>query len=311
MPSLTTIFEASSIEAYAEAFGPDWNTQCRQLSAGPFSFTEKRIDLEGIALCWDSFASSVQAIQTRKSPGLSLTLPLTDTPPAIVQCRELDTSNAILLLPGSTLHYTAPIGFEAFTVDIHHRMLSSSIPPTEAHPIAAIASSDREKLLELALYMSQQLESMLSPSPNELSHWRQQILQHLNPILDCFSPSKKSKSIHKALHSDALIKSIQGYLADWKSDTPPSITSMSKELGISSSTAYRLFQKWCGTSPYKFHLIERLHHFRKSLILGPHTRGAVTEAASSAGFSDYNRAIQHYKHFFGETPTQTLASVGK
>ncbi|WP_018968586.1 helix-turn-helix domain-containing protein [Rubritalea marina] len=303
-PRVQTL-HAKSIDHFADAFGPDWHTECRQLNSGPFYFEETHVDLDGVNLCWDTFGASVAAKQTRLSPGFTLNLILSAPSPALVNCREVGLHSIVLVTPNTPLEYTAPEGIQVLTIDVDFDRFPFDFDNALPHPVTSVDPTLKDKLVTLSSDITESLKSNTA-STRELNAYSDEVLHLLTFLLEpYFSPSpSEQKEIAKALRSSAVLEEMKSYLRDLSRSSPPSISEMAEQLSLSEATAYRLFKNWCTIPPYQFHLIEKLHCFRTRLIEKPET--SVTNAALEAGFSDYSRAIQQYRHFFGETPSATL-----
>jgi len=77
--------------------------------------------------------------------------------------------------------------------------------------------------------------------------------------------------------------------------------------GLSRYELARQFRALCGTSPYRYLLMRRLHHARKQLA-GPH---ALAEIALDAGFADQAHFTRMFKAAFGLTPASYRALRGR
>ncbi|MEM8885413.1 MAG: helix-turn-helix transcriptional regulator [Planctomycetota bacterium] len=85
-----------------------------------------------------------------------------------------------------------------------------------------------------------------------------------------------------------------------------SVPELARGAGVSERTLYELFAREVGTSPYDYVLARRLQQVRRLLRADPVKRGAVTRAATRAGFDHFGQLARLYKRQFGESPRDTL-----
>jgi AraC-like DNA-binding protein len=83
--------------------------------------------------------------------------------------------------------------------------------------------------------------------------------------------------------------------------TLPDVTTICRNLGISRSYLYQLFQEDMDTTPKRYIMERRLNLARQELFLG----AKPTEIYTQCGFSDYSAFFRAYKKHFGYPPTGT------
>ena len=79
------------------------------------------------------------------------------------------------------------------------------------------------------------------------------------------------------------------------------VTSICRNLGISRSYLYQLFQEDLHTTPKHYISERRLNLARQEIFLG----AKATEVYAQCGFSDYSAFFRAYKKHFGYPPTAT------
>ncbi|MBB3699437.1 helix-turn-helix domain-containing protein [Flammeovirga yaeyamensis] len=80
---------------------------------------------------------------------------------------------------------------------------------------------------------------------------------------------------------------------------PPTIESLSQELGVSIPKLRKDFKNVFGLSPHQFIIRERLHEARRKVI---QTKESMTEISDLLGFTDSSHFTKLYKKEFGITP---------
>jgi AraC-like DNA-binding protein len=83
--------------------------------------------------------------------------------------------------------------------------------------------------------------------------------------------------------------------------TLPDVETVCRELGISRSYLYQLFQTDLNTTPKRFITECRLNLARQEIFLG----AKATSVYSQCGFTDYSTFFRAYKRQFGYPPTGT------
>ena len=101
-----------------------------------------------------------------------------------------------------------------------------------------------------------------------------------------------------------LVRQARDYLTARASE-PVSIEAVAQDLGVSYRALNYAFQDALGVSPYRYHLMERLHAARRALQA---RNATVTEACMRHGFSTPSRFARHYRRLFGELPSATLGN---
>jgi len=87
---------------------------------------------------------------------------------------------------------------------------------------------------------------------------------------------------------------------------PVTLANLSIVAGVSQRNLRSAFKEFCGVSPKRFVLRQRLHAVREALLTADPSRTKVTDVATSYGFLELGRFAGQYKAAFGETPSRTL-----
>ncbi len=90
-----------------------------------------------------------------------------------------------------------------------------------------------------------------------------------------------------------------GYI-DENLQSPLRVGELSREFGVSVSTAERLFVGCLGITPRRFILLRRIEYAKRLLRDG----AAVSEACFGAGFGDYSHFIADFRKVVGITPAK-------
>ncbi len=93
--------------------------------------------------------------------------------------------------------------------------------------------------------------------------------------------------------------------------TPVPVSTLCQIVGLSERGLRNAFYGVRGMSPKRCLLAGRLQLVRHALIGAPPKPGAVTGVAMRYGFHELGRFAGSYKQAFGETPSETLQSVGR
>jgi AraC-like DNA-binding protein len=87
---------------------------------------------------------------------------------------------------------------------------------------------------------------------------------------------------------------------------PVPILRLCTLLRVSPGTLDRAFKKTTGMTPFTFFLRRRLNRARAALLHADPGERLVSDIALELGFTELGRFAVRYRHFFGESPSQTL-----
>lgn len=90
-----------------------------------------------------------------------------------------------------------------------------------------------------------------------------------------------------------------------RSDEPPSIVELCRELGVSRRWLQWSFNEVMGIGPWAYLHLLRLNGARR-MLLRPTSRTKVSDALEAYGFWHPSRFSRDYSRHFGELPSQTL-----
>jgi AraC-like DNA-binding protein len=89
-------------------------------------------------------------------------------------------------------------------------------------------------------------------------------------------------------------------------DWPVPILRLCSLLRVSPGTLEKAFRKTTGMTPISFFLRRRLNRARAALLRADPGERLVSDIALELGFTELGRFAVRYRHFFGESPSQTL-----
>ncbi len=92
---------------------------------------------------------------------------------------------------------------------------------------------------------------------------------------------------------------------------PVSLADLCAAAGVSQSVLYRAFHSVCDEAPLAYFHKRRLTEARRMLMTSERYRGAVKNAAISAGLTEMGRFSLEYRSLFGESPSATLSMNGR
>jgi transcriptional regulator GlxA family with amidase domain len=96
-----------------------------------------------------------------------------------------------------------------------------------------------------------------------------------------------------------------GAIARGLGGEPLHIPFLCRRCGVTQRTLRKAFKTICGTTPYRYLRVQRLHAAREALL---HATPAetVTSIATDCGFWELGRFSVEYRAAFGERPSETL-----
>jgi AraC-like DNA-binding protein len=103
---------------------------------------------------------------------------------------------------------------------------------------------------------------------------------------------------HRTIHP--LTRQAIGYI-DENLSTLSGVDDICRQIGVSKSYLYRLFQSDLQTTPKTYLMERRLNWARQEIFLGAKASAVYTQC----GFSDYSTFFRAYKKYFGYPPTGT------
>lgn len=92
---------------------------------------------------------------------------------------------------------------------------------------------------------------------------------------------------------------------------PVSLADLCAAAGVSQSVLYRAFHSVCDDAPLAYFHKRRLNEARRVLMTSERYRGAVKNAALSAGLTEMGRFSLEYRSLFGKSPSATLSMYGR
>jgi AraC family ethanolamine operon transcriptional activator len=108
-------------------------------------------------------------------------------------------------------------------------------------------------------------------------------------------------------YGKAQIVRIASEYFDAHADERVSLADLAKVAAASARSLNYAFQDLVGMSPMRYFRMKRLGRARSKLVQASPQRGAVKQAALSAGYTHLGRFSAEYHELFGELPSVTLA----
>ena len=168
--------------------------------------------------------------------------------------------------------------------------LLGQIPP-ETHVICFDANPLIIQLFDkLDFYYERLCEERLS---RLLRHLTEEILLNL-----VFHVTQRHEDKHPVIQS--LTRQALAYIED-NLQSLSGIDEICRQIGVSKSYLYRLFQVDLQTTPKAYIMEQRLNLARQEIILGAKATAVYTQC----GFTDYSTFFRAYKKHFGYPPTGT------
>lgn len=119
-----------------------------------------------------------------------------------------------------------------------------------------------------------------------------------NAARDGTAAQRVSFQSRNGIHNRHLAKAVE--IMRNRLDDPIPLTTMAKELGISTRQIERLFGRYLNASPKKYFMEMRLERARHLLL---QTEAAVSEVALACGFENLSYFSRVYRATFGVSPT--------
>lgn len=114
----------------------------------------------------------------------------------------------------------------------------------------------------------------------------------------------QSRAVTSIRPNPRLSEKVRGWLE--RAEEPVSMLQLCHEFRVPERTLRGAFCREFGMSPICYHQLVRMNRVRDELLQQQPKRGAVSRAATRAGFWHMGRFSQQYKKLFGETPSETM-----
>ena len=313
LPGSVFACQFNQFEAYEEAFQAV-DLEFRQLDCGPLDASLKCVDTPSVQLSECRLGRKIEQKGQPESEIRTFGVPAAESFHMRSRGREVGPRDISRFSPGEEIDCITNPGFHVFAVAIpewrlreaaERRGLSSideMLPksdvvesPTGCLHIRRMARRlidspiAQPELLSNPFYLDSIEVDFVEAFIDELSMGRS---PHTRPMA-----AVRNKALRSAL--DAICNS----------DGPPAnVAELEKSCGASSRTLRYAFLEHFGSSPMQYLLAYRLNQVRRQLLHGLPGRGKISDAANEFGFWHLGDFASHYRRFFGELPSETLAN---
>lgn len=293
----------------------DWDCRYRQLTAGTYRGQASAAMLNETLVFEEQHNQSVfvggAAPVDDYVFGVSL-----GSPPRRWQGKTPGALDLFILRPGATFDYV----FESNTT-----LAYIQLPRERMNTISMAAGIDVGMLDQDTLRAEPstmiQLEHLLHLAFEPLSQSEPALLRAqsmtteqrlLGAIIDALSTVDSSKPSPDRLSSPNATSALARRVRDCMEaslEEPLKLLSLCEQLQCKQRTLYNVFTRYFGEPPNAYHMKIRMNAARSDLLQADHDATTVTDVATRYGFWHLGRFAINYKHLFGESPSQTLATT--
>jgi AraC-like DNA-binding protein len=284
-------------------------------ATGPRRF-RSRIRAWGLAnLAFFSYSTqNGSAIFSQERPYVAVSVPLFSSFDARIASRveHVQTGRACVHVPGLRCEITPSAGahvqgfaFPAASLAAQLHAVNGTWDESEPElePFVPTTTEIGEHLLRYLAWIYAEL-SRSGPLLHE-TRLAREVVDTLGQLLaEVWSASSASPA--KAA-SDGASRRAEELLAALP-ERPVSLGEVAKEVGSSTRSLRRAFQRRRGMGPMAFQRRSRFEAARRDLFLADHGEASVTEVAHRYRFAHLGRFAVTYRALFGESPSDTLRS---
>lgn len=284
-----------------------WDTEYRQLHAGPFSSNFTLLEDETWFLLEEQSSRRVEI--EAPSPTDMFVIALVEGEPAVVNGQTVSADHLFVQCPDSDFHATLPAGIQVTQVGIAAEYFEGSIhaiSPGVSFPRTGVNSIPITPGMLRSIRQSLRRQ-LLCPSNNAATREEavSSSLADAITVLANQSHSSTGKRLHQAKPRQA-IKRAREYI-EAHLDQAIRVESICRYSGTPLRTLERIFLRELGLSPQQYIKARRLNAVRRILLDTDQEQGhCITDVALSHGFSHLGRFAGDYRRYFGESPRETL-----
>lgn len=290
--------------------------EARQLSSGPLGLNFDLLELPSLTLCCYHYRAAIHFLDKRPDNWLVFMGWFHADGPPNYKGSIMELNDAIVCTGNIINEYTMHPNMYSFDISVKPEITAQLGWNYEYGP-PHIRTPGRSMqrlgiIVRRALKFAQSWENV-EPSPLTIMALQKQILTGLQtamqPWLQRSTPAApRSHLVKRNYH---LVKNAEAWLTKLDSGEVWTVATMAAGISVSERTLYRAFQTWANVGPNRYFALQKIYDFRKRLLSGDVTRGAVTRAAIASGFDHFGRLSMDYKKLFGETPNKTLQRFSK
>jgi AraC-like DNA-binding protein len=254
------------------------------------------------------------AVFNQERPYVAVSVPLFSSFDAREGSREEHVQKgwASLQVPGLRGEVTPPAGahvlgfaFDAASLAAHREAVNGTWGESdpELEPFVSTSTEVGQRLLRYLVWICAELNRS-GPLLHE-TRVAQEVEETLGQLLAeaCSAPSASPAKPA----SDAVARRAEEVLAE-NLERPFSLAEVAKEVGSSTRSLGRAFQRRHGMGPMAFWRRSRFEAARRDLFLADPHQASVTEVANRYRFAHLGRFAVTYRSLFGESPSDTLRS---
>jgi len=290
------------------ATGEKWDFEPLQLSAGPLASRVGIVRLPDMAIYSCRHAASLHVRESHSEDGIFLTFLLDASGPAKWYGRELEPDLALLFYPDHEQDYVLPCHATALGFMIRRPLLQDMGWSTGPVPLRKISTAGIHSLTACTGQLFRLVRQGEMVDEGGAQILQERLMVGLDELI---KPSLQDAVVTKRHNPHPgryfrLIEKARRYMAEHDPAQKLDIGCMAGHLGASPRTLYRAFTRYLGIGPYEYFTLLRFHTFRRMIRDGDRCHGAITAAASRAGFLHLGRFAKLYQRHYGELPRESL-----
>lgn len=302
---------SDDIEVF-NALDPDgWECEARQLSGGSAGIRIEFLELPSLVLCCFHYRAAMHFMD--KSPENWLVFRgwfQADAPPNY-QGSIMELDDAVVSTEEIIHEYTIRPNMHSFEISVKPEVAAQLGWNQGGRP--PLIQTPRNSMQHLGIFVRKALDLAQSwgnvePSPRTVMTLQNRVLSGLETAMQPWlQPSASTTSwSHSTKRSYHLVKQAEAWRASLDPDEAWTATTMAAGVFASERTLHRAFKTWANVGPGRYFALQKIHDFRKCLLSGDASRGAITRAAMASEFDHFGRLSVDYKKLFGEMPSETL-----
>lgn len=284
------------------------------LAPGPFQGEVVASDLDGVLLNIGQFHGSLRSRGTLHKSHITFGLQIA-VQPASVQWNDEVLAGNVFTMPAATEqegasyglnHYaTVSMDLETLTrlgvlhaIDADHRFFSRKrhFIPTSARVRAAVAEAMGHFAREL-------VDGSQTQTPERIEWLRRFAVM---PFLIGISHGYEPRGSLAQRPAAQIVRLTEDWV-DGRPSTHLHILDVCRALNVPMRSLQRAFQHTLGMGPSRYLMLRRLARARSDLLNADQRPRKVTDVAGDHGFFEPGRFAGLYKHFYQESPSETLA----
>jgi len=290
---------------------PDWNMDMAQLSPGQSKSSQLIVSIPNYSYTFYSYNLKSLQIATLTRPGVSFLIPLSSG--QINFLEQKFNSPVICCVPsGECVSTITPDNFRGVAVTISNQVLRQCLdtksgipdflPKNIGNTFYRLTPLTLSKLQAVLLEIGGRFDSSDDTALEELQ-WLKTFSE--NRLMPLIYSIMANQSIHSRKLRPLAFRSALTII--YKNiDSPPSISEISNELGVSTRNLQYLFLHHLGMSPKTFIMAARLNVARKRLRYSSIGRGKVSDIANDLDFWHMGGFSKEFKKLFHLKPGDIL-----